>query len=391
MTIETEILIAGGGVAGLAAAAAFAAAGRRVLCVDREAPEAGLRDGRTTAFLRPAVDLLEAAGVWRRLEGETAALETMRIVDAGGVENRAREVADFHAGEIGPAGFGFNVTNAAMRRALRARLDELPGATLRHGAALDGLTLRRDAAFARLSTGETVKAALVVGADGRESRVRALAGIPARRWGYGQKALVFAVSHGEPHRGVSTEIHRTGGPFTLVPMPDGPDGPRSSVVWMERAREAERLLALPEAEFEAAADERSLGALGPLRLASARAAWPIESLIAGRLTAPRVALVAEAAHVVPPIGAQGLNMSLADVAALLAATGGGDAGDPAALGRYARRHAELLARVLGVDALNRAAMAEAQPLRDLRRLGLGALARLRPARLTAMRLGMGLR
>ncbi|MFN3258925.1 MAG: FAD-dependent oxidoreductase [Pikeienuella sp.] len=391
MNSETDILIVGGGVAGLTAAALFAASGRRVTLADRESAEAGMRDSRTTAFLRPAVDLLEEAGVWPLLAAEIAPLETMRLIDAGGRENKAREIGDFVAAELGQPGFGWNVPNSAMRRALRERLSGLPEACILNEAALEALTVRRDCAIARLSTGETIRARLVIGADGRESAVRRLSGIHARRTEYGQKALVFTVAHEEPHRAVSTEIHRTGGPFTLVPMPDGPDGPRSSVVWMERSAEAERLLGLPEPEFEEAANGRSLGVLGRLRVVSHRAAWPMISLMAQRLTGPRVALVAEAAHVVPPIGAQGLNMSLGDLAALRAAMGEGDAGAPAALARYARRWPELAARVAGVDALNRAAMAEAQPLRDLRRLGLGALIRVRPARRLAMKLGMGVR
>ncbi|MEX2520854.1 MAG: FAD-dependent monooxygenase [Paracoccaceae bacterium] len=389
MKTETEILIVGGGVAGLSAAAAFAAAGRRVICVDRASAEAGLNDSRTTAFLRPAVDLLTEAGVWPRVASEVASLDIMRLIDAGGRENKAREIGDFNAAEIGAPPFGWNIPNAAMRRALGESLAETPGARLTHEAALETLTLRRDAAIARLSTGETVRASLVIGADGRESRVRALAGISARRWSYGQKALVFTVSHDEPHANVSTEIHRTGGPFTLVPMPDGPDGPRSSVVWMERAAEAERLLSLPEDAFTEALNARALGVLGPLTLASRRAAWPIIGLLAARLTAQRAALVAEAAHVVPPIGAQGLNMSLGDIAALKAALGEGEAGAPGALAAYQRRWPELAARVAGVDALNRAAMAGAQPFRDLRRLGLAGLIRARPARHLAMRLGLG--
>lgn len=387
-----DILVVGGGVAGLSATAAFAARGRRVICVDRAPAEAGLRDTRTTAFLRPAVELLEEAGVWPLLEGETAPLNTMRLIDAGGPENAAREVADFTAEEIGAAPFGWNVSNAAMRRALGTRIAALPDATLRTETALDALVSRRGEALARLSDGTTVRARLVVGADGRTSAVRDFAGIGARRWDYGQRALVFTVSHATPHFGVSTEIHRTGGPFTLVPTPDGEDGhPRSSVVWMERAKDAERLAALPVPAFEAELNERSLGVHGPLRLVSTRAVWPIIALIADRLTAPRIALIAEAAHVVPPIGAQGLNMSLGDVEALIRATAGEDPGREAALDAFQRRWRELAARVAGIDALNRAALAEAQPLRDIRRAGLAALARVRPAKEIAMRLGLGAR
>ncbi|MEM7545743.1 MAG: FAD-dependent monooxygenase [Pseudomonadota bacterium] len=391
MSETYDILIAGGGVAGLTAAAAFGTEGRRVLCVDRAPADAGTRDTRTTAFLMPAIDLLKDAGVWPLLDGETEALDIMRLIDAGGKMNEAREIGDFAAREITDSPFGWNVPNAAMRMALTTRIGQLSNVTLMHETAVDALTLRRDTAIAHLSSGTTARARLVIGADGRDSAVRDLAGIDARRWSYGQKGLVFTVTHEESHRNVSTEIHRTGGPFTLVPMPDRDGMHRSSVVWMEQAGEADRLAALPDDAFSDVLNERSLGVLGALTPASPRAAWPIISLIAGRLTGPRVALIAEAAHVVPPIGAQGLNMSLGDIAALMTATAGEDPGHPAGLTQYQKRWRELAARVAGVDALNRAAQAEWQPLRDLRRLGLGTLIRLRPAKHMAMRLGLGVR
>lgn len=403
MTEILDILVVGGGVAGLSAATALQSEGWRVACVDAAPPSGGPADTRTTAVLKPGVDLLTAAGVWPRLDGDRAPLATMRLIDAGGRVNRPRETADFNAEEaLGPGGvgvFGWNVPNMALRRALEGRLEEC-GAPVRRGMALSALTLRRDVAIACFANGETLRARLVVGADGRDSAVRRLVGIGARRWDYGQKALVFTTAHDAPHDGVSTEIHRTGGPFTLVPMPDGEDGrPRSSVVWMERAAEADRLAALDKAAFEAALNARALDVLGPLSLVSGRAAWPIISLLAHRMTAPRTALIAEAVHVSPPIGAQGLNMSLGDIASLIAAIGpagdgaggaaGEDPGRAAAMARHQRRWPELAARVAGVDILNRAAQAEAQPLRDLRRLGLGAIHRVAPVRRLAMRLGLG--
>lgn len=386
---DVDILVVGGGVAGLTATAVLAGAGRRTLCIDAAPREAGAGDSRTTAFLRPAVDLLTEAGVWPRLDGAIAPLDTMRLIDAGGVRNEAREIADFHAAEISEPPFGWNVANRDMRLALMTQCDASPGADLAFGVSLEGLTPRRGHQIARLSDGRRIRARLVVGADGRDSAVRGFAGIGAKRTGYGQKALVFTVSHEEPHRNVSTEIHRSGGPFTLVPMPDA-GGPRSSVVWMEHAGEAMRLAALPHEAFDAALNTRSLDVLGPLRAVSPRAAWPIISLIAHRLTAPRIALIAEAAHVVPPIGAQGLNMSLADIAALCDGIGE-DPGAADSLAAYQRRWPELAARVAGIDALNRAAMAGAQPIRDIRRAGLGLIARARPVRQTAMRMGLGVK
>ncbi len=399
--IETDVLIAGGGVAGLTAAAAFSGAGFSVICVDPVPPvtsaEAEGSDLRSTAFLMPAVDLLREAGLWERLAPHAAPLRVMRIADAGGAEGVVRETADFTADEIGAEVFGWNLPNWLLRREMVARLEDLPGARLLAGVRVDRVTPRTGAALVALSDGSQVRAALVVAADGRDSAVREAAGIGVRRWGYGQKALVFTVTHERPHDDVSTEIHRSGGPFTLVPLPDRDGQPASAVVWMEAGPRAAALAAMAEDGFEEALNLRSCGVLGRLRLASPRRVWPIVSQLAHRLDGPRVALVAEAAHVLPPIGAQGLNMSLADIATLVglcreAKATGGDIGAPALLGRYNRaRHGELMLRLAGIDALNRAAMAGAQPLRDLRRAGLKALHGITPVRRAVMRLGLGAR
>ncbi len=397
--IETDVLVAGGGVAGLTAAAAFATAGFGVICVDPVPPvtsaEAEGSDLRSTAFLMPAVDLLQRAGIWQRLAPEAAALRVMRIADAGGAEGVIRETADFEAEELGARVFGWNLPNWLLRREMVARLDELPGAALRAGVRVERVTPRTEAALVALSDGSLVRAALVVAADGRDSAVREGLGIGVRRWGYGQKAVVFSVAHELPHDGVSTEIHRSGGPFTLVPLPDLDGAHRSAVVWMEAGPRAAELAGMPEAAFETELNLRGCGVLGELRLASPRRLWPIVAQLAARLDGPRAALVAEAAHVVPPIGAQGLNMSLRDIATLLdlglAARGAGaDIGAPALLARYQRaRYGDLVLRMAGIDALNRAAMAGARPLRDLRRAGLKALHGVAPLRRAVMRLGLG--
>lgn len=396
--ISTDILISGGGVAGLTAAAAFGSAGFRVICVDPEPPitamEAEGADLRTTAFLQPSIPVLEAAGLWSRLEPHAAPLQVMRIIDAGGEVPEPRITKDFNAADISDLPFGWNLPNWLLRREMVARLAELPNVDFRPGTGTARVMTREAEALVTLSDGTRVSARLVVAADGRNSVVRQAAGIPARTTRYGQKALAFAVTHPIPHGNVSTEIHRSGGPFTLVPLPERDGLPCSAIVWMEEGPEVARLAALPVAEFEAAMNERSCHILGPLTLVSRRTVWPIISQLAERMSAERVALIAEAAHVVPPIGAQGLNMSLADLRELLALCQAApdDIGSARMLDTYHRkRHLEVQARVTGIDALNRASMMGDQGLRDLRAAALNALYSVAPVRKTLMRAGLGVR
>lgn len=396
--ITTDILISGGGVAGLTAACAFGSAGFRVICVDPAPPvtdaEAEGADLRTTAFLHPSVPVLEKAGLWQRLLPHAAALQIMRIVDAGGAEPEPRVIKDFDAADLSDLPFGWNLPNWLLRREMVARIAELPNVTFRPGVATTAVTTRETEALVSLSDGSRVASRLLVAADGRGSIVRQAVGIGVKTLRYGQKALAFAVAHPIPHQNISTEIHRSGGPFTFVPLPDRNGQPCSAVVWMERAAEVNRLAALPVTEFEAAMNLRSCGLLGPLTLISRLTQWPIIAQVADRMAGERTALMAEAAHVMPPIGAQGLNMSLADLTALMDLA----VADPANLGSagmleayHRKRHGDVQLRVKGIDLLNRASMLGAQPLRDLRGATLNALYSVAPVRRTLMRAGIGVR
>ena len=393
---KVDILISGGGIAGLTAASVMGAAGFSVICVDPAPPvterDSNGADLRSTAFLQPARRLLEDCGLWDRLDSHAMPLQTMRIMDAGGAETAPRLTRDFDASEISDAPFGWNLPNWLLRREMLAHVEAAQNIDFRPGVGTDGLLTRDTEARVRLTDGSHVTARLVIAADGRNSPIRRAAGVGVRTTRYGQKALAFAVTHPIPHGNISTEIHRSGGPFTLVPLPDHEGMPSSAVVWMERGAEAQRLAALDEDAFNAALNTRSCHVLGPLKLASQIGVWPIISQIADRYAAQRVALIAEAAHVMPPIGAQGLNTSLADLHALLdlARKSPDTLGDTDMLDAYHRaRHAEVAFRMTGIDVLNRASMMDAQPLRDARAGGLRALHALAPVRRGLMRLGMG--
>src|SRR6056297_2369472 len=397
-TAEYDILVSGGGVAGLTAAAVFGTAGFSVLCVDPAPPitarDAAGSDLRTTAFLQPARQLLDRAGLWDRLAPHAASLQIMRIVDAGGKQAKPRITKEFDAADISDQPFGWNLPNWLLRREMVAHLDSLDSVEFRPGVGVASLVTRETQAHVGLSDSTKLRCRLVIAADGRNSPVREAAGVPVKTTRYGQKALAFAVTHAIPHENVSTEIHRTGGPFTLVPLPDHDGRPSSAVVWMEKGAEAQRLAALETSAFEAEMSERSCHLFGPLTLASRRTVWSIISQLADRMWSERVALVAEAAHVVPPIGAQGLNMSLGDMHALLELA----RATPEKLGEvdmlrayHRRRHWEVTARVTGIDLLNRTSMISMPALRDARAMGLHALYAMAPVRKTLMQLGLGAR
>lgn len=393
-----DILISGGGVAGLAAAIAFGQAGFSVLCVDPSPPvtlrEATGADMRSTAFLMPSIELFQKIGIWDRLSPYSAALQIMRIIDAGGAAGEVRQSREFDASDLSENPFGYNLPNWLLRREMMAHIADLPNVTFLTGVATTQLLTRQTEALVALSDGSKWRARLMIGADGRNSATRQALGIPVKTMRYGQKALAFTTTHPIPHQDVSTEVHRSGGPFTMVPLPDHEGLPSSAVIWMERGAEVARLAALPVQAFEAEMSQRACHILGPMTRNSQLTIWPIISQIAARMSGQRTALMAEAAHVVPPIGAQGLNMSLADLACLreLAMAAPSDLGSEQMLEQYHKtRHGDIQTRVAGIDTLNRASMVGAPVLRDMRAHALGALYSFAPLRKAMMKAGLGLR
>lgn len=398
MGFDCDILISGGGIAGLTAAAAFGTAGFDVICVDPAPPvtarDAKGADMRSTAMLQPARKVLENAGVWYTLAPHAAALQIMRIVDAGGAEAEPRVTREFDAADISDAPFGWNFPNWLLRRELVARLSALPSVNFRPGTGTTSLFTRMAEARVGLTDGSRVTARLVIAADGRDSPMREAAGIAVTTRRYGQKALAFAVTHPIPHENVSTEIHRSGGPFTLVPLPDHDGLPCSAIVWMDDGPAQLARSEMPVTDFEQDMSDRSCHLFGPLTLVTPRNLWPIISQHAASLTGERLALIAEAAHVLPPIGAQGLNMSLTDIATLLdlAQARPDTLGDAAMLEAYHKaRFSDIQLRVRGIDLLNRASQASTPLARDARAAGLNALYGLAPVRKMLMQMGLGVR
>ena len=390
-----DLIISGGGIAGLSAAVAFGEAGFEVLCVDPTAPVTDRTnqgaDLRTTAYLQPAQAFLQKISLWPLLADHSAPLQIMRIVDAAG-EVLVRK--DFNAADISDTPFGWNLGNWDMREGLLTQLNALPNVNFQPDVSTTSSQTRSTEARVNLSSGERVFCKMLIAADGRDSPIRRAAKIRTKRTEFGQLALSFAVSHDTPHENISTEVHKAGGPFTLVPLPDFNGKPSSAVVWMDRVNAIKEMQSLPTEAFNAAITKRSAGVLGQLEVITARSAWPIISQLSDQFFAERTAFIAEAAHVVPPIGAQGLNLSLGDIEALLdlATAAPAQIGEAEMLKSYNQARRPIAqSRVLGVGALNRASKAEGPIAARARALGLDAIHRITPLRHQLMQLGLGIR
>jgi 2-octaprenyl-6-methoxyphenol hydroxylase len=264
-------------------------------------------------------------------------------------------------------------------------------------AAIQRLERTSAAVAGHLADGGVVKARLAVACDGRESPLRAAAGIGVARWQYPQTGIVAAIEHEHPHDGIAHERFLSAGPFAMLPLPDSADGVhRSSIVWTERADLAPQMLALPAADFAAEIERRFGDTLGRVTAAGQRWSYPLGFIQADRYVAERLALVGDAAHAIHPIAGQGLNLGLRDVAALAecvvdAARLGLDIGTAAALDRYERwRRFDNLVLAATTDGLNRLFSNDLPPLRLARDLGLAAVNRLPAAKRLFMRHAMGM-
>ncbi|UDF29576.1 UNVERIFIED_ORG: UbiH/UbiF family hydroxylase [Roseateles sp. XES5] len=375
---QFDIAVVGAGLAGSLAALALAESGRSVALI---APPTRASDGRTTALMDQSIAFLKTLGLWDDIAPHAAALETMQILDGTSRLLRAPPVA-FRAGEVGLEAFGYNIPNAPFLTVLDARIAAYQGIARLENGVTAATTFEAGVELV-LDTGERVTAGLVVGADGRKSKIRDSAGIDVKTWSYPQAALVLNFTHERPHGNASTEFHTESGPFTQVPLP----GRRSSLVWVLPPAEAARLRDLSTSDLGQAVEARMQSMLGKVSVEGGAQSFPLSGMTAARFGKGRFVLVGEAAHAFPPIGAQGLNLSLRDIMALREVL---SSAEPATVGeRFDRkRQADVRSRTLSVDLLNRSLLSDFLPVQFLRSAGLHLLSALGPLRGIVMREGI---
>jgi 2-octaprenyl-6-methoxyphenol hydroxylase len=384
MTETYDCIIVGGGLSGVAAVAAVARAGLRVLHIAPKAPA----DRRTSALMQPSVDYLVGAGLIDDPAAIGHPLTEIRLIDATPRLLRAPETL-FSSTEAGLAAFGWNFPNTALLTAFEAARSKLPGITTIEGMAAD-LVRGPDGWTLSLADGQSFAAPLIVGADGKKSFIRSAGGFRAREHGYSQAALVCDLALGRPLGGTSVEFHYPQGPFTLVPA----GGDKANLVWIDdrevlRAAQAEGKEGLRRRFLE-----KSQRLFGDIALLTPAHMFLLSSLNVPDAGRDGLVLVGEAAHAFPPIGAQGLNLGLRDVADLETAVAGVSRSTPDWADRvstaYSQSRSADLARTGGmVDTLFRSLLADLLPAQALRAGGLWALKASPALRKQAFRLGMG--
>ena len=386
-----DVLVIGGGLAGSSFAIACASAGIDVVLVDRLAPVARTAepfDGKTYAIAYGSKRILDGIGLWEHVAAEAQPILEIRVAD-----NNAPLFLHYDHREVGDDPLGWIVESRWLRQAAYDRIKQLPSLTQIAPATATAIVRQADGVTATLSTGQVVKARLLVSAEGRGSTIRQDAGIRALKHDYGQDGIVCTVAHEQPHRGVAVEHFMPSGPFAILPM----TGDRSSIVWTERTAISARMMALPRPAFDREVAQRFGDFLGATETVGPIYRYPLSIELPERIVDRRLALLGDAAHGVHPIAGQGLNLGIRDVAVLAelivdARRLGLDPGCQEVLARYQRaRRFDILALSAVTDGMNRLFSNNIAPLRAIRDIGLALVntAPLTPVRKLLMRHAMG--
>jgi 2-octaprenyl-6-methoxyphenol hydroxylase len=381
---RTDVIILGGGLVGLALAAALDASGLRSAIVDPADPDARTGagfDGRATALASSSKLMFDAVGISDHFPEAGSPIRRIEVSDGlapGGIS--------FDPGGVGEEPLGWMYENRHLRAALRARAEAGDGISLHWKCRAESVERDQFGVMVSLGDGRELHAPLLVAAEGRNSPTREAAGIRVARWKYDHAAIVSTLRHELPHYHVAHEIFYPAGPFALLPMNDDEAGHRSAIVWSVSADDAPGFLSLSDADFAAEAKAAMGGFLGEIEMIAPRSSWPLGFHHAAKITADRLALVGDAAHGIHPIAGQGVNLGYRDAAALAqvlveGARLGLDLGDRQLLDRYeAWRGVDTFMVAVATDTLARIYGVRGKTASRVRRLGMGLIDRIGPVK-----------
>lgn len=378
---RADVIILGGGLVGLALAAALDASGLSSIVVDPADPEArkdASFDGRTSAVSSSSRRMFDTIGISHHFPEAGCPIRRIEVADGLEPGGLAFDPGD----DEEPLGFMHE--NRHLRAALLARAEAGPNIWLIWKAKPAEVVRGEHGVMVRLEDGRVVGAPLLVAAEGRNSPMREAAGIRCARWKYDHSAIVATLRHERPHEHVAYEIFYPSGPFALLPMTDDPAGHRSAIVWSVKAEDAAGFMSLSDADFAAEAQAAMGGFLGKIDLLAPRSTYPLGFHHAARITDRRLALVGDAAHGMHPIAGQGVNVGYRDAAALAqvlveGARLGLDLGDHQLLTRYQRwRSLDTFMVSLATDGLNRVYGIPGRTASKVRRFGMSLINRIGP-------------
>ncbi|HEV2043207.1 MAG TPA: UbiH/UbiF/VisC/COQ6 family ubiquinone biosynthesis hydroxylase [Sphingomicrobium sp.] len=381
---RTDVIILGGGLIGLALAAALDSSGLSAAIIDPVDPDSwkdAAFDGRTSAVSSSSRRMFDAIGLTPLLVEPGCPIRSIRVAD--GLSSGALA---FEPPEGDDEPLGWMHENRHLRQALRARVEAAGNVTLHWKSKAADIDRAEHGVTVRLESGETLSAALLVSAEGRNSATREAAGIRVARWQYKHAAIVSTLAHERPHDGVAWEIFYPGGPFALLPMTDLDGSPRSAIVWSVAKDDAPGFLSLSDADFAAETQGAMGNFLGAVKLLTPRSSYPLGFHHAARITDRRLALVGDSAHAIHPIAGQGLNLGFRDAAALAqvlveGARLGLDLGDRQLLDRYERwRGLDTLMVAMATDGLTRLFGIPGRLPSAVRRFGMAVTGRVAPLR-----------
>lgn len=394
---DADVIVVGGGLAGLTLAALLGAQGVDVVCIDRDAAPTTTRAGfdlRTTAISYGSHLVMKKAGVWDLLGDHPCPIKDIRILDGG-----SPVLLNFLSDDLDGQPFGWIVNNLDLRLALHRRISALENVRHMAPALVQDFIVEEKVAGVILSDGRELRAPVVIGADGKHSAVRKFLNAPLHGWMYDQTAIVCVVGHQHPHNNMAIEHFRAEGPFAVLPMSDDENGVhRSSLVWSVEGHSGSATanpLTYDDETFNAALAARFPADYGKVWVIGQRAGWPLGLQHVHSYTGHRMALVAEAAHAMHPIAGQGLNMGLRDIvemAGLIVAArdAGEDMGSASLLASYQqRRHFDNMAMMAATDALTKLFSNKMPFLSSLRKLGVSLVQACPPARRFFMKQAMG--